>query len=145
MKRLLAVSTAVLVALSSAVYVSAQTNEPKDGKAKCEKDKPALTDMTVTGTVTKEEKQSKKGKTFVHYVLTDSTGNTVMLPGAGKHGGRHEGTESVQSTPVNLEEYVNKDVTIVGKGRQIEREGKTITRLVEITKIDVVTANPAAK
>ena len=97
------------------------------------------------GKITKEEKQGKKGKTFVCYILTDSAGNKVMLSGAGNHGWRHDETASAQSAPVNLEEYVNKDVTIVGKGRQIEREGQTITRLVEITKIDVATPTPAAQ
>lgn len=143
MKRLLAISTAVLVALSSAVYVRAQTNEPQGGKAKYEKEKPTLTDMTVTGKVTKEEKQGKEGKTFIHYILTDSAGNKVVLrEEGGKHGKHREGS---QAASFNLEEFVNKDVTIVGKGFQKEKEGKKMTRLVEITKIDVVTANPAAK
>ena len=142
MKRLFAVSTAALVALSSAVYVSAQTNEPAGGKAIGEKEKPALADMTVTGKVTKEEKQGKEGKTMVRYILTDTAGNTVMLPGGGKHG-KHRQDE--QAITVNLEEYVNKDVTIVGKGFQKEKEGKKMTRLVEITKIDAVTPTPAAK
>ena len=140
MKRLLAMSAAVLVALSSAVCVRAQAQEPGGGKAKVEKEKPALTDMTLTGKVTKEEKQGKEGKTIIRYILTDTAGNTVMLPGGGKHGKHHEGEQAVS---VNLEEFVNKDVTIVGKGFQKEKEGKKMTRLVEITKIDAVaTAAP---
>ena len=127
-------------ALCSVVQAQATTN--CSGKAVGEKEKPALADMTLTGKVTKEEKQSKKGKTIVHYILTDTAGNTVMLPGGGKHG-KHR--KDKQAISVNLEEYVNKDVTIVGKGFQKEKEGKKITRLVEITKIDVVTPTPAAQ
>ena len=153
MKRFIAVSTAVFAVLSSAVYVNAQTQnsaacsstqsqENVGGKVKCEKEKPALTDMTLAGKVTKEEKQGKEGKTIVHYILTDAAGSKVMLPGGGKHGKHHEGE---QATSVNLEEFINKDVTIVGKGFQKEKDGKKTTRLVEITKIDVVTPTPAAQ
>jgi hypothetical protein len=111
-------------------------------KAVCGKEKPALADMTVTGKVTKEDKQGKEGKTITCYILTDTAGNTVMLSGGGKHGKHHKDAQAIS---VNLEEYVNKDVTIVGKGFQKEKDGKKMTRLVEITKIDIVTSTPAAQ
>jgi hypothetical protein len=118
-------------------------------KAAGEKERPAITDLTVSGKITKEEKQGREGKTIVHYVLTDAAGNKVMLPGNGKHNWGRHGDEKAgkdeQAAAINLEEYVNKDVTIVGKGFQKEREGKKMTHLVSITKIEAATVRSEAK
>jgi hypothetical protein len=45
---------------------------------------------------------------------------------------------------VNLEEYVGKDVTVIGKGFTVEKGDKKVTRIVEITKIEVAAPAPAA-
>ena len=137
MKRSIIVLPAAVVLLSSIFCAMAQSNMPPPPPP-CGGERPALTDMTVTGKVTKAEMQMPDGNTVARYVLTDSTGNTVMLPG--EHMGPPGGE---QASSVNLEEYMNKNVTIVGKGFQMEQDGNKTTHLVVITKIDVVTSSSA--
>ena len=127
MKRLFAVLPVAVVLLNSVLCVMTQAQGiPPSG------DRPTLADMTVTGKVTKTEMQTPDGSTIPRYILTDSGGNTVMLPW------NHVWPGGEQATSVNLEDYVNKDVTIVGKGFQMERNGVKETCLVKITKIDVM-------
>ena len=99
------------------------------------RERPGLSNMTLTGKITKEEKQNREGKTMTVYILTDAAGNKVMLPPNGKNG---KSDTDEQTTPVNLAEYVNKEVTITGKGFQMEKDGKKITRLVSISKAEAV-------
>ena len=103
---------------------------------------PAPTDMTVTGIITKEDVTGKSGKTFSHYVLTDAAGKKVTLPGGeGRGRGGKHGDAAVAAAPkINLEEYVGKSVTVVGKGFERQKDGVTTTRIVEITKIDQAAA-----
>ena len=99
--------------------------------------------MTVTGKVTKEERQGRDGKAMTGFVLTDAAGNKIRLPsGEGRMGGRvgKEGVDQPAAPAVKLDEYVGKDVKIVGKGFERERDGKKVTQLISITKIEVVAA-----
>jgi len=120
--------------------VSAQ--EAGAGKAKGGErphmERPAPVDMTVTGKITKEERQNREGKTVTHYVLTDAAGNKVMLSE-----GRGPKAEGEAASAIKLADYVDKDVTIVGKGFTTERDGKKMTRMVSITKIDAAGAAAA--
>lgn len=119
----------------------------KDKGAKCEKDKTTqcykkgkgakcdknLTELTLSGKIGKTEKKNKKGKTKTCYFLKDADGNKIILPACGKNKGKQKGKKAAS---VNLEEYVGKEVTIVGKGFQK-------TWLAEITKIDVAAKTSA--
>ncbi len=106
-----------------------------EGEKAEKKAKPALEDMTVSGTVTKEEKENKKGEAMALYSLTDAEGNVIRLPG-----GAGPGRGKKKDAPaVNLEEYVNSAVTITGKGMSVERKGKTTTRIVRITNVEKAT------
>jgi len=142
MKHLLTVVLVAVVLLSPAFVNFARAEDAGAGTTTCEKavsekQKPEPIEMTFTGKITKEERQDKEGKTRAHFILTDAAGTRVMLSGGWKHGDE-------KAASVNLEEYVNKDVTVTGKGFQRERDGKKWTRMVAITKIDVVVATPPA-
>jgi hypothetical protein len=121
--------------------LSVMAAEEQVAAPKKERERPALTEMTVTGTISKEEMKGRQGRTMTHYVLTDAAGSKIFLPMERRHRGG-EGAE--QPAQVNLEEYVGKNVTIVGKGFTTEREGKKFTRIVEISKIEAAAAAPAA-
>lgn len=151
MKSMLVVATVAAVVMSPVFSVLAQQGgdaAPVDTKSHKNKvgheAKPGVraeaTVMTVTGKITVDAApaphQGKEGKAAVtRYVLTDASGNKVKLP---------RGKASGDAAAVKLEDYVDKDVTITGKGFSSERGGVKVTRLVEITKIDVVVAAPAA-
>lgn len=79
-------------------------DKPKAEKKEKVKAAPAeLVDITVTGKISKEEKQGKKG-VEIKLVLTDQEGNKYALP-----------TASKKST-VKAEDFVDKVVTVTGKG-----------------------------
>jgi len=98
---------------------------------------PTLADMAVTGKITKVEMQTPSGNTIPRYVLTDTGGCAVMLPW------KHMGPGGEQATPVNLEDYANKNVAVAGKGFQMERNGIKEVCLIKITKIGVLPATTA--
>ncbi|MDD5678964.1 MAG: hypothetical protein PHW60_13405 [Kiritimatiellae bacterium] len=139
MKRSIIALSAAVILLSSVFCAMAQNEDMPPSPPPCGGERPALTDMTVTGKVTKAEMQMPDGNTVSRYILTDSTGNTVMLPG------KHMGPGGEQIASVNLQDYLNKDVTIVGKGFQIERDGNKMIHIVVITKIDVVTTTTSVQ
>lgn len=95
--------------------------------------RPDLTDMTVTGKITMEEKDGRDGKKRPVYTLTDAAGAKVMLStgGRGKPGAEAPVT-------VKLEDYVGKDVTVTGKGFTMDRNGVKTTHITQITKIEAV-------
>ena len=102
--------------------------------------RPALTEMTVTGMVTKSEQTGKAGKTFTVYTLTDAAGAKVMLSSGDRRG---QGKDAPEVAPVNLGAYVDKNVTVTGKGFTMEHGDTKVTRIVQITKIEVVEAKKA--
>ena len=133
MKRMWLMVMVAAVVMSPVLYTQAQ--EAGGGKPKGESKRPALTDITVSGKISKTDETGRTGKTYARYILTEATGATVMLP-SGE--GRGRTGDAAPAPAFKLADYVGKDVTITGKG--FEREGKKIFR--EITKIDV--AAPAA-
>lgn len=100
---------------------------------------PEVTEMTLVGKVTKDERQSQDGKTVALYSLVDAQGAKTMLPRK-----LHKQGAEDASPAVNLEEYVGKDVTVTGKGFQIQKGDMTLTRIVEIIKIEVKAAEAPA-
>ncbi len=87
----------------------------------------AQQDITISGTVTQEEmtRKSKDGeKTMTVFMLTTADGAKIKLPKA-------KGEDAV-----DLSEYVDKEVTIVGKGKVMERKGKKQTMLMKIESIE---------
>ena len=130
MKGLVIVLSGAIMMLSPALWMTASAEDAGGEKPKHDRKAPELTDMTVTGKITKEDvKGGKEGKTRSEYVLTQTDGAKVIL------GGRRM---AEKDSKINLEDYVGKDVTVVGKGFAGKRDGNK--RIVEITKIDLVAA-----
>jgi len=105
---------------------------------------PPLMDMTVVGKIAKEERQGKEGKTFSFYTLVDAQGNKIALSTGPRRPRKGEDANVPQPAPVNLEEYVGKDVTVIGKGFTFEKGDKKSTRIVEILKVEASAPAPAA-
>ena len=92
---------------------------PKAGKAKA-----VLKELTLTGTVSKVEKKGRGGKATAAYVLTDAAGNKITLP-------QPKGQDAA-----NLADFIDKNVTVVGKGTETKRGEKTSIRLSRIVSIE---------
>lgn len=90
--------------------------------------KKELKDITLTGTITKVEKKIKE-KTSVTYVLTDKDGNKVNLPKPKAKG---------EEKAINLDDYVDAKVKLVGKGTETVRREKKTIRLSSIVSIEKV-------
>jgi hypothetical protein len=97
--------------------------EQKQGKQK--KQNSQLEDLNLVGTLTSVEKEVGKGdkaKTVTQYVLKLEDGSTVPLP-AKKNG-------------PDMDAYVGKSVRVSGKGKQVDKKGKTVTMLKMISSIE---------
>lgn len=91
--------------------------------------KTELKDITLTGIITKVEKKTEE-KTTVTYVLTDEKGNKINLPKP-----KVIGVEKA----INLDDYVDAKVKLVGKGMETQRGGErkivTIIKIVSVEKV----------
>ena len=138
MKRLIGMLTvAGIVAVSG--FCSVALADDGAGAAPKHKDgvkheRPEATDMTVTGVIAKESKTLKDGKTVDVFTLTDGNGSKVWLGGERKDAGE---------VAAKLADYVGKSVTITGKGFKREHDGKTMTRITEIIKVEAAAAAAA--
>lgn len=123
--------------------VYAEGDAPAEAKAekkkRAKKPTPPLEEMTVTGTITKSE--SKKGeKVRVKYILTDDAGKKITLPKPRKpkkkKGKAAEG-EAAEAAPaaLNLDDFVDAKVTVVGKGFMKEKKGKKTIFLKQVLKV----------
>lgn len=148
MKPCMAVLALAVICLQAACCIRAYAQEIPPPPPPCG-ERPNLTEMTLTGKVTQTSIPCPDGtNTMARYILTDTAGNTVMLPGkpmgpgprGPEAGGPGPGPGNEPSISVNWEDYVNKMVTIVGKGFQMDRDDKTVIHLVCVTKINTVTA-----
>lgn len=147
MKRFV-ISSLVAGIVAVGLTVNAQNTAPVVPAAPVEKavkkaaPMPPAIDITVTGTLKKEEKtkQDKAGKEIkrVHYALTLDDGSLVMLPAPRAKKG--------QEAAVNLDAFVDKKVKVVGKGREVvDKKGVKKSIVSEITTIEEVAAVPVAK
>ena len=104
---------------------------PVEKAAKVERAKmPPAVDITVSGTLKKEEKTKvgKDGKETkrVHYMLVQDDGAKIMLPSKKNQ---------------NLDAFVDKKVTIVGKGREVvDKKGAKKNIVSDITTIEEAVA-----
>ena len=90
--------------------------------------KAELKELTVVGTITKEEKTAKSGKAMTVYTLTDKDGVKVVL-----HAGKKA---DAASDPAG---FVGQNVTVVGQGEeQTSAKGKKTIRIEKITSIKKV-------
>lgn len=118
------------------VYAGGEGDAPKKEK----KERKPLEEMTITGTITKIEKKGKGDKVSIRYVLTDETGNKIRLPKPRKPRKKKgkEGEAAPEAAPdaINLADFVDAKVTVVGQGYTKEKKGKKSIYLKKIVKID---------
>ena len=137
MKKLLYVSAGV-VALS---IFCARADEAAPGGAPAKKEhkasapaapKAELKDMTVTGTISKQESKGKKDQVVVNYSLTTEDGTVIKLPAA--------------KSTLKIEDFVGSKVKLTGVGAEKDgRDGKKVTYIQKITNIEKAPeAAPAA-
>jgi len=140
MKKMITVLTVAVVMLSP-VFSAVVRAQDDAGKAKSEQKgdhaRPELKDMTVSGKIAKEDMPGRDGKTSPHFVLTTADGAKVMLNT--RHHAK-EGDDKAAAPEIKLDEYVGKDVTVTGQGFERDRDGKKMTVIVKITKVDAAAA-----
>lgn len=94
------------------------------------KPKPVLEDIIISGVIAKVEKTGKDDKVVVQYVITDGEGNKISLPKLKKS--KKKGDEAA----FNIEDYLDAGVKVIGKGIKVEKKGKTIVMLKQVTRIE---------
>ncbi len=103
-------------------------------KKRPERKPPApLEDLTLTGTLTKTEREGKDGKTRVTYTLTDAQGAKIRVPPP--RAPRVKKGEEAPPPAIDLEDFVDQEVVVEGKGRVTERGGKKSVRLQSVTSV----------
>jgi hypothetical protein len=98
-----------------------------------EKPKHELNDMSVTGTVAKEEtaRTTKEGEKVPVYVLTDEAGTKITLTKAAVERGKQAGAAAI-----DLETFVGKKVTVKGQGYEtVKKTEKGEEKKVKLDKI----------
>lgn len=123
------------------VFAGEDGDAPKDApkkEKKAKKEHPPMEEMTISGTITKTEKKSKKGDVRVRYLLTDDAGNKIFLPTPRKPRKKKgkKGEAAPEAATINFEDFVDAKVTVVGKGYTKEKKGKKYIHLKKIDKID---------
>lgn len=98
----------------------------KPGEKKPKKPAPELSDITVSGKVAKKETKGKDGKTYKYYSVSTSDGKTVRL------------TKSAlgKKSKVNLDELVDAEVKVTGKGYEAGKGKKKRIILKKIEKVE---------
>lgn len=99
--------------------------------AKKVKEKPPVVDLTISGTISKVEKANKQNKVITSYVLKDTDGNTISLPTP-----KAPKKNAEAAVVINLDDYLNANVTVIGKGIKIENPKKTVIKFHSITTIE---------
>ena len=116
------------------IIVNAEVKAGKD-KRKRTKAKPQLILLTVTGIISKSEEAGKDGKSI--YILTSPSKNIVSLPSLKISKKTKEGAAPV----INLNDFIDLRVTIVGKGYARLHKGKQKVSIKKIIGIRKVTSN----
>jgi hypothetical protein len=146
MKRVAMILSVVFALVFSLVVAQAEEGAPpaapdKAAKVKAEKPAPpAATEVTITGKLTKEmKKMGKPGaeKEVAVYTLTDAQGTKYTVPAPKAPKAAKDAAAAV--APINLDDFVDKDVTLTGKAVTVPKrggkEGETVTMLKQVDSI----------
>ncbi len=120
--------------------------EKKEKKEK--KDRPARAkpeEMTLSGKLDKKEntvKKKDKEQTVVSYVLTTGEGASVVVPKPRAPKKKKKGAEGEAPKAINLEDFVGKNVTVVGMGLKQKKKDKEVIRLISVKSITEAAAAP---
>lgn len=137
MKKLLCLCAGVL-AMSVACMAADQPPVPGAGVEKKHGDRergtrPEMKDLTLTGTVTKQDVKTLKGETVPGYVLTTEDGTVVRLPGRDK------------DMAAKLDGFVGVKVKVVGSGYMSpDKKRAGLRSITSIEKAGDAAAAPAA-
>lgn len=101
----------------------------------------AMQEMTLTGTISKMEKKGKGDKVSVSYILTDAEGTKIRLP-VPRAPKKKKGGEAAPAV-INLADFVDQQVKVVGMGRETKRGDKKSIQLRTITTVEKL-ETPAA-
>ena len=139
MKRIIVAGLLSLaVFFGTSVSVIAQEENIKSTKVekKSMKKAPKI-QLVLTGRISKKEMKGKKDKAVVSYILTDTKGNKINLPTpkASKKEKKDTDPESI----INLDDYLDVDVKVIGKGRKHKEKGKKIIKVKKIISIEKIT------
>ncbi len=117
--------------------------EEGEKKEKKKKKRPALKEITLVGTIAKQEKAPKKegGEPVVTYLIEVADGAAVKLPKV-KPPKKKAGEDGEAPAAINLEEYVDAKVTLVGMGMEKKKGDKTITMIKKITSVEKIEEAP---
>jgi hypothetical protein len=122
--------------LAEEAKTETKPHAPKEHKADTPKPEPK--EMSLTGTITKEEtaRTTKEGEKVPMYVLTDGAGNKTKLTKAAIDKGRQAGAAAI-----DLETFVNKKVTVKGQGHEtVKKTEKGEEKKVVLEKITSIVA-----
>lgn len=126
---LFAIASLTIIALPALAQDGAV--ETTKAKEKVNKPKSPVIEVTLVGKITTMEKTNKKGKTKKVYLLTDAEGETTYLPKSKKQ------KENAEPAPVIiLDNFLNIDVKVLGKGIEKEKKGKKKIKMETITSIE---------
>ena len=137
----------VLMALSLVISMPAIAKDKKQNqwgdRAVAKKaEQPVLEDITIVGTISKSQKQDKKGNVVTSYVLTDHASQVINLPIP--HEAKAKKGE-VSAPAINLDDYLDKTVTLVAKGTEsVSKKGIKMTHIQKIVSVTAADAAPAA-
>jgi hypothetical protein len=141
----LVVCALVVAWVAPAVWAEGEAEAPKAAPAKdaAAKVKPALDEISVSGTLEKAEKtvKGKDGaeKAVTVYSLKTADGSVVSLPpipaAAAKAG----------AAALNYDTFVGKTVEIKGMGKVMDKAGQKETKLMKVTSIVEQAAAAAAE
>ena len=98
----------------------------KPGEKKPKKPAPELKDISVSGKVALKETKGKDGKTYKFYSVSTSDGKSIRLTK----------TALGKKSKINLDEFVNAEVTVSGKGFEAGKGKKARIVLKKIEKIE---------
>ena len=94
---------------------------------KAKKPKPELKELTLTGKITKKETVGKNERKYQYFYLETSDGNKIRL--TNKALGK--------KSKIKLDDFVNANVTVRGKGYEKElKNKKTQTYIQQITAVE---------
>jgi hypothetical protein len=133
----LVVLAAVLTLAVGALTAGDDDDAKKEKKQKPKREAPPLEAVSLSGTLTRNEKQVKnrktgEEKTVIQYFLVAADGQKTPVPPPAQKAGE-EGA-------VNLDDYVDQAVTIHGEGRVIVKQTKDgkEKRIVRFKKISSI-------
>ena len=120
---------AVAGLVSAPAWVSLAADDAAGGAAAAKPEHKAgvhaeLKEMTVTGTISKEEHKGHDGKTVEGFVLTDKDGTKVRLH-----------SEAGADAAVDPAKFVGDSVTVVGQGREFTGAKGKMCVIMKITSI----------